>query len=324
MSEAPVTVPLTPDLVPDGRCWAVRQANFPPEISFYGPGLKHYQTSEFSNSLKEFVSISVTGAECALNCEHCRTGLLKDMLDLPRRGGSLYDLCRRLAEEGTRGVLISGGSNRYNQVPLLKYVPDLIRIRRELGLAIRVHPGLPDEETCAALAEVDLDGVMLDVIGDQATISEVYHLEATPDDYEAVLERLERYRIPTLPHIILGHYFGQMRGEVRALEMIRRHPPKALVLVILMPLTGTPMANAKPPRREEIAAFFATARLSLPRTPILLGCARPLGAAKQVIDVLAVEAGLNGIAYPAEGVVAYAAERGLKPSFSNACCGLTW
>ena len=70
--------------------------------------------------------------------------------------------------------------------------------------------------------------------------------------------------------------------------------------------------------------FFETARLALPTTPILLGCARPLGAMKIEIDQLAIDAGLNGIAFPSEGIVVYATEKGLDPSFVNACCGVTW
>jgi uncharacterized radical SAM superfamily protein len=45
---------------------------------------------------------------------------------------------------------------------------------------------------------------------------------------------------------------------------------------------------------------------------------------KYDIDRLAIEAGLNGIAYPAEGIVEYARERSLEPKFINACCGVTW
>jgi hypothetical protein len=42
------------------------------------------------------------------------------------------------------------------------------------------------------------------------------------------------------------------------------------------------------------------------------------------IDQMAINAGLNGIAFPSEGIVAYASEKGLNPSFVNACCGVTW
>ena len=67
-----------------------------------------------------------------------------------------------------------------------------------------------------------------------------------------------------------------------------------------------------------------TARKTLPETEIMLGCARPLGGIKKEIDRLAIDAGLNGIAYPAEGTVAYAREHGLEPQIINACCGVNW
>ena len=295
------------------------------QITFYAPGLKGYKTSEYDgHAANHFVSVSVTGRNCALDCEHCKTKSLNGMIDLPSFNGTLFELCSRLKEKGTRGILLSGGSDSEGRVPLLKYIPDLLRVRRELGLLVRVHPGLPDEETCAALSEVDLDGVMLDIIGDQETITEIYHLNKTPQDYEAVLERLDRYHIPAIPHIILGHYFGKMRGEWKALEMIARHNLKTLVLVILMPLHGTLMQNVAPPSTEEIADFFQTARDRLPGVPIVLGCARPMGTVKQEIDRLAIDSGLNGIAYPADGLVEYARQKGLKPNFVNACCGIVW
>jgi uncharacterized radical SAM superfamily protein len=320
-----ITSPAVETIQVDPALFLMRKHNFPDEVIFYTPGLKHFKTSEYDGqSITEFVSISVTGRACALNCEHCKTTALKGMIDLLRFDGSLFDLCRELVGRGTKGVLISGGSDRNGAVPLLKHVPDMIRVRDELGLTIRVHPGIPDEETCEALSQVDLDGVMLDIIGDRETIRDVYHLDCTPQDYEAVLERLERHNISIFPHIILGHYFGKMRGEWQALEMLLRHPPKSLVLVILTPLTGTPMMSVEPPPLSDIAAFFETARKALPSTPIIVGCARPMGQLKAEIDRVAIESGLNGIAYPAEGIVELAKLRGLKPRFINACCGVNW
>jgi len=307
------------------ECQRIRRANFPDQITFHAPGLRRYRTSEYSGQKAgEFIAISVTGSACALKCAHCNTNLLKSMLDLARFNDSVFDLCAALAERGVRGLLISGGSDRWGRVPLRKYIPDLIRVRRELGMTIRVHPGLPDEETCAGLAAIDIDGAMVDIIGHQETIRAVYHLDATPAEYEAALERLERYGVPTVPHIILGLHFGRMLGEWKALEIIARHPPKLLVLVVLTPLTGTPMAVSQPPSLAEIGGFFEQARKTLPTTPVMLGCARPMGLMKVAIDRLAIDAGLNGIAYPAEGVVEHARLRGLEPTFVNACCGVTW
>ena len=49
-----------------------------------------------------------------------------------------------------------------------------------------------------------------------------------------------------------------------------------------------------------------------------------LGAMKVALDRAAIEYGLNGIAYPADGMVAYAREQGLDPEFYEYCCSLTW
>lgn len=306
-------------------CMSIRRNNFPDRIRFHAPGLKRYQTSEYTtHDAAEFVSISVTGSACALSCEHCRMQVLHGMEDLSRFEGSLFELCARLAAKGARGVLVSGGSDSRGRVPLLGHMADLVRVRRELGLVIRVHPGLPDEATCRGLGEVGIDGAMVDIIGHEDTIREVYHLDATPQDYDDCLARLSEHGVPTVPHIILGLHFGRMLGEEEALRIVARHAPSLLVLVVLMPLNGTPMAGVVPPSLEEIGAFFQAARTALPSTPVLLGCARPLGHLKEQIDRLAVDAGLNGIAYPAEGIVAYARERGLEPDFVNACCGVSW
>jgi uncharacterized radical SAM superfamily protein len=293
------------------------------EIHFYAPGLKGYRTSEYADAdARRFVSVSVTGAACALQCDHCHGRVLESMAAVNGKG--LFELAQDAASRGARGLLVSGGSDRQGRVPLLRHVADMKRIRAELGLTLRVHPGLPDEETAKALGELELDGAMLDVIGAEETIREVYHLDTGVDEYQAVLERLARHGVPLVPHIVLGLHYGKMLGEWRALEMIRRHRPKLVVLVVLMPLYGTRMAAIPPPPLPEVASFFRAAREAFPDVPVGLGCARPVGEQKLAIDRLAVEAGLDGIAYPAEGIVAYARERGRVPLFHDACCGVNW
>ena len=83
----------------------------------------------------------------------------------------------------------SGGCDRHGRVPILPHLNDLVRVRRELGMTIRVHPGLPDEETVIGAAEIDIDGAMVDIIGSNRTIRDVYHLDAKIEDYDAVMER---------------------------------------------------------------------------------------------------------------------------------------
>jgi hypothetical protein len=49
-----------------------------------------------------------------------------------------------------------------------------------------------------------------------------------------------------------------------------------------------------------------------------------MGAAKTELDWGAIDHGLNGIAYPAEGAIAYAESRGLTAALYEYCCSLTW
>jgi uncharacterized radical SAM superfamily protein len=309
----------------DAELFALRRAAFGTAISFYTPGLRRYKTAEYAaQDAAAFVSVSLTGDACALGCEHCKTTILHSMVSLPGAGGSLYELCAGLAERGARGVLVSGGSDRRGRVPLLRHVDDLARVRRELGMRVRVHVGLPDEETAAGLAEAGVDAALVDIIGHADTIRQVYHLDDDPEAYDEALERLERHGVPTVPHIVLGLHFGRMLGEAEALRIVARHNPQLLALVILTPLRGTPMAGVTPPALAEVSAFFGQARRALPRTPVVLGCERPLGDYKRAADRLAIDAGLNGIAFPAAGAVAYAQSRGLEPTFIDACCGVAW
>lgn len=306
------------------QAFAVRQQNFPPEITFHAPGLKHFAIEGFEQkNPRAFLPVSLTGSGCALACDHCDSKILEPMLPLNPREG-LFAMCKRLAENGTESVLISGGSQKNGQVPFMKHIDDITRIKRDLGLRVIVHTGLVDEAMANGLKFAGVDGVALDIIGSNETIRDVYHLPLTVDDYDRSLQLLSAYGLSLRPHIILGLHYGKIVGEYRALELIRKYPVHALILVILTPLHETKMQDIAPPDADEVAEFFNKARLQMPDTKILVGCARPGGDYKRKVDLAAVEAGLNGIAYPAEGIIEHARSLGLQPLFfENSCsCGV--
>lgn len=306
------------------HAFAIRKQHFPDEIFFHAPGLRRYETLEFRpRRAGLFVPVSLTGGACALQCDHCAARVLEPMVPARPTGG-LFETGRRLYDRGARGLLVSGGSDRDGKVPHVRFTDDMRRLKTELGMRIIVHSGLVDEPMAAALAEAGVDGVMLDVIGANETIRQVYHLDVTVEAYDRSLALLTRYGHTVLPHIVMGLHYGKFLGEQRALDMIRQYPVHALILVVLTPLVGTAMEGLAPPAVEDVAAFFGQARTAMPATKVMLGCARPLGALKQEIDRAAVDNGLNGIAYPAEGIVQYARERGLMPRFYDTCCSITW
>ncbi len=302
------------------QAFATRKANFSDDIKFYAPGLKSYNIKGFEQKkTNAFLPISITGNACALDCDHCDTKILDPMIPLDNHEG-LFKMCKNLAEKGTESVLISGGSKRNGQVPFLKHMEDITRIKQELGLKVIMHTGLVDEEMAEGLKRAGVDGVALDIIGSNETIKKVYHLDLTIDDFDDSLNILTDYKLSIRPHIILGLHYGQMLGEYTALDMIKKYDVHALILVILTPLHDTPMQGVDPPPTDEVELFFQKSRIAMPESNILVGCARPVGEYKKVVDLAAVEAGLNGIAYPAEGIIELAESMGLKPAFYEDSC----
>jgi uncharacterized radical SAM superfamily protein len=304
--------------------FAARLETFGSTMEFYAPGLKRWATKEWRPSTpRRFLPVSVTGSACALSCDHCQAKVLDGMISV-RAGVDLYDLAKTLAAGGSEGILVSGGSTRTGGVPLERHLRHVPRIKEELGLKVIAHSGVVSPRLAEALAAAGVDGVMLDIIGADETIHDVYHLPLTTADFERSLALLADAGLRIIPHIVCGLHYGRFLGEHRALEMIRRYPVSTLILVVLTPLVSTPMEHLPPPPVEDVTAFFAEARAAMPTTKVNLGCARPMGAMKSELDVAAVELGLNGIAYPADGVIAYAASRGLEPRLYEWCCSLTW
>jgi uncharacterized radical SAM superfamily protein len=301
----------------------LRQQNFGRTIEFYAPGLKRWQTSEWEpENARRFLPVSVTGTACALQCDHCKTKVLEGMITV--NGDGLFDVASQLRQLGTDGILVSGGSTRTGEVPLGHHLADMQRVKDELGMRVVVHSGVVNPELAEGLARAGVDGVMLDVIGADETIREVYHLDLTADAFERSIALLAEQGLRVIPHIVLGLHFGRFLGEHKALEMILRYPVSTLILVVLTPLVGTPMAHVQSPPLEEVTEFFAVARQEMADAPVNLGCGRPMGSMKIALDKAAIDHGFNGIAYPAEGIIHYAEHSGLEPRCYEYCCSLTW
>lgn len=83
----------------------------------------------------------------------------------------------------------------------------------------------------------------------------------SPKDFATTLSILREVGVPVAPHVIVGLYFGQMRGELMALEIIRQVGTEVVVLVVLRPLPHTPMANAPTINAEIVGWLAAVARL---------------------------------------------------------------
>jgi lipoyl synthase len=317
-------LPLDQDLVRSLESdWSSLSGRDIPPVRFYTPTFKSYQTSELRDCGKSaWPAVSVTGGDCKLQCDHCKARILEPMIPA-RTPEELWRVVNGIVEDGAQGMLLTGGSNHRNEVEYDAYYDTVRRIKDEFpDFRIAMHTALVNDDIARSMEQAGIDAAMMDVIGSQDTITQVYHLRRTVDDFEATLESLVRTGMKVVPHIVIGLHYGRLLGEWNALEMIRRHLPDAVVLVVVMPFYAPASRPFVTPDTGAVGRFFMDARKALPETPLLLGCARPPGVARQQIDAYAVMAGLNGIAHPTDGVVELAARLERRIRVTPACCSI--
>jgi uncharacterized radical SAM superfamily protein len=233
----------------------------------------------------------------------------------------MFELGLEFKKNGAKGVLISGGCLPDGSIPIEGFMPVLERFKRELGFTVFVHTGMIQPKTALELKKAGVDAALIDVIGSEATIRNTLNLKVGIHDYVSSLRALKKSKLKVVPHVIVGLNQGKLDGEYNALQIVRQNvKPSALVIIAFMPIHGTEMSHTRPSNPIDIARVAATARLLFPETPLVLGCMRPKGKSRIELDKLAVQAGVDGVAFPSEEAVEYAKSKGYSIFFSQFCC----
>jgi uncharacterized radical SAM superfamily protein len=291
-------------------------------IRFSTPTFKEYQTESLKGCSKQsFPAFSITGGACALDCDHCQAKILEPMI--PATNPEALDRKVRdlILLQDLQGFLLSGGSNRRNEINYDRFMPVVSQLKKDFPfLKVAIHTALLDQARAKRMEDAGIDTVMMDVIGAQDTIRDVYHLDRSVDDFEATLAALCSTNMEVVPHIVIGLHYGRILGEAYALDIVARHPIHSLVLVVVMPFYAR--GTFETPSTIDIGEMFLEARMRLGDRPVLLGCARPAGLHRRVTDTYAVMAGLDGIAFPADGAVAVARAIGRPFTQQHACCSV--
>jgi lipoyl synthase len=292
-------------------------------IRFSTPTFKDFESDELKGCSKNsFPAFSITGGACALMCDHCQANILKPMI--PAHTPEILDQKVRdlVMLQDLQGFLLSSGSNRQNEIPYERFYPVIEGLKRDFpNLKIAIHTALLDEPRARLMESAGVDTAMMDVIGAEETIRDVYHLDRPVEHFEQTLAALCTTKMEIVPHIVIGLHYGQIVGEANALDIIARHSVHALVLVVVMPFYAKD-GTFVTPRTKDVGGIFLEARGRLADKQVLLGCARPPGLHKRLTDAYAVMAGLDGIAFPAEGTVAVAETIGRAHHQEHACCSI--
>ena len=267
-----------------------------------------------------FPSLSITGSSCALKCKHCKGKLLERLVpattcdELEKKALALY-------RKGAKGILLTGGCDRYGRVLIVNLIPAIKKLREKTGLILIAHTGFISSNEAAMLKDSGLDGIGFDVIGDMATVKEVYGLDVSEKDYTDSLRAIEDSGIIVFPHVCVGLHFGELRGEFHALELISSINPTTIIITGLMPVAGTPMAHIKP-KPSDFEKVINRAKEMFPDAPVALGCAHSSGKDRAEIEKIALKAGVSGIAAPTMQTIGFAKENGYEINYYGMCCGL--
>jgi hypothetical protein len=235
---------------------------------------------------------------------------------------SLWNEAQAAVKRGATGMLITGGSDAECRLPFNRFIGAISKIKERLEISIAIHSGLIDRKTALSLSDAGVDTAMIDLIGSEKTIREVYHLDKKVEDFEESLAALCGVGMKVTPHIVVGLHFGKIVGEQRALEMVENHPVDSLVVVVVVPYYAKTLSMFPAPEPEAVGRFLIECRRRLGSKEILIGCARPGGAHKVKTDLYALAAGVDGIAYPADGMVRAAETLGYQVSVRSSCCSM--
>ncbi len=248
---------------------------------------------------KPFTPISITKTRCELSCKHCNTHYLGHMHQVDN-SRSLIKLAKLLSESGIRGIVLSGGSRKDGSVPVYEFEDAIKKIKEETPLVINAHTGILTEEQALSVSE-SLDSALTDVVGNKDTVREILGLGYGSGDYLRTLQYLRKFGVENIsPHIIVGLYYGEIRGELNAINLLREINPDTIVIVVFIPTRGTVMENLDPPRIEDVSRIISIARLMYPEKNISLSCVRPGGRYRLRLDREAILSGINRIAVPSK------------------------
>lgn len=276
------------------------------------------------NPSNKFPAISITGSECALQCEHCNKKYLDGMRHLTNNK-DLENFLMNLSKNDGVGALISGGSEADGSVPLTTFLDTIKKIKNQTNLIINTHTGLLNEDTAKKLAEADVDIVSFDINMDEEILRNIYHLDKNLSEYEKAVNLLKKYNLNIVPHVCIGLYYGKLHKELDSIKFIKESGinPSLIVLIALIPPKNSSVKFERP-NPVDIAKVIATIRFNFANTEISLGCMRPRGNIKVEVEQKAIQAGITRIEIPSPQTLNWLKKINpdIKFKFFSACCAI--
>lgn len=262
-------------------------------------------------SKNSFPSISITGEECHFSCMHCNAKYLRFMTQVKQT--ELYEKALELENKGAKGILISGGLDKFGRVPIDYSI--LGKIKKNTGLLVNLHSGFITKNDAKKIKKSNIDLVSIDFVGSNETIKRILNMPFKVSDYENTLRVLLEEDINVIPHICVGLDRGKIVGEYNAIEILKRYPIRSLTLLVL--IKNELEKNFKVNYDfNGIMEFFVYVRKSFPNEILSLGCMRP--RVKELDESALL---FDNIAYPTKNMIKLIRNQG-DMSIRNICCSM--
>ncbi len=301
-----------------------------PELEPFFLHAQEITRQNFNNILKiynptnRFPAISITGNKCALKCEHCNEKYLKGMKSLITNSDLESFLMKHSRNEGI-GALISGGCELDGSVPLINYLDTIKEVKNKTNLIINTHTGLLNKETAQKLADAKVDIISFDINLDEEIIENIYHLDKSVNDYKQAIELLKEHKLNIVPHICIGLYYGKIHKELESIRFIKESDinPSLIVIIALIPPKNSKVEFERP-KAIDIAKIIALIRFVFPYTEISLGCMRPRGNIKIMLEKYAIKSGITRIELPSKDTLKWLKRSNPDVTFQffSACCAI--
>ncbi len=235
-----------------------------------------HRTHHESNQLQLATLLSIKTGACPEDCGYCsQSGHHSTHVEKEKLMGLNDVLASAKAAKASGATrFCMGGAWRSPPEKAMPQLASMIAEVKALGLETCMTLGMLSVQQAQILKEAGLDYYN-------------HNIDTSPEYYEKVVTtRCFQDRLDTLEHVrnaginvCCGGIVGLGETREDRIEFLRTlanlpHPPESVPINRLIPVQGTPLANAKPVDGVELVRTVATARIIMPKSMIRLTAGR--------------------------------------------------
>jgi biotin synthase len=248
------------------------------------------------NEVQLCTLLSVKTGGCPEDCAYCPQS---SHYETPVGPEKMLDIehvlarARRAKELGSTRFCMGAAWREVKDGPAFDRIVEMVKGVKALGLEACVTLGMLNEEQAKRLAEAGLDAYNHNL----DTSREHYRSIIKTRTYDDRLRTLENVRKAGIA-VCCGGIIGMGESIDDRCEMLRTlanldPQPESVPINALVPVEGTPLANAKPVDPLDLVRMIAVARILMPKSRVRLSAGR--ASLSREAQMLCMLAGANSI-----------------------------